>query len=319
MTTQAIPVGPVERFVLRFSRMLSGGSFAMFALFVLAFYETFVMAMTFAPIGGGAMGGFLEEFRIRCFQFEPKTGWMQWSSVATMIAEPLPLAGIIWFIWRAQIRELWQTRRRAVLPLASAALLLVGVLGAGLAGVGNPEPPQKELPFPADTLRSALPMPAFKLTNQDGQMVSLADLKGRVTLVTAVYATCTTTCPMMLKGIRTVLDELTPAERAKLSVVAFSLSPETDTKELRTMITQAYHFDSAQFNFLNGQPDEMNALLNQLNIARTRDPKTGELVHSAMFILLDREGRIAYRLSLSQRESSWLITAVRTLLAEKTP
>ena len=38
-----------------------------------------------------------------------------------------------------------------------------------------------------------------------------------------------------------------------------------------------------------------------------------------MFILLDREGRIAYRLSLSQRESSWLITAVRTLLAEKSP
>ena len=319
MTSQAITVGPVERFALRFSRILSGGSFATFALCVLVFYETFVMIVTFAPIGSGAMGGFLEEFRIRCFQYEPKTGWMQWTSVATMIAEPLPLAGIIYFIWRAQIRELWQTRRRAVIPLAGGALLLVGLLGAGLAGVGNPEPPQKELPFPADTLRSALPMPAFKLTNQDGQTVTLADFKGRVTLVTAVYATCTTTCPMMLKGIRTVLDELTPAERAKLSVVAFSLSPETDTKELRTMITQAYHFDSAQFNFLNGQPDEMNALLNQLNIARTRDPKTGELVHSAMFILLDREGRIAYRLSLSQRESSWLITAVRTLLVEKSP
>ncbi len=319
MNPQAIAVGPVERCVLRFSQILSGGSFATFALCVLVFYETVVMIMTFAPIGSGAMGGFLEEFRIRCFQYEPKTGWMQWTSVATMIAEPLPLAGIIYFIWRAQIRELWQTRRRAVIPLAGAALLLVGLLGAGLAGVGNPEPPQKELPFPADSLRSALPMPAFKLTNQDGQTVTLADFKGRVTLVTAVYATCTTTCPMMLKGIRTVLDQLTPAERANLSVVAFSLSPETDTKELRTMITQAYHFDSAQFNFLNGDPVVMNALLNQLNIARTRDPKTGELVHSAMFILLDREGRIAYRLSLSQRESSWLITAVRTLLAAKAP
>ncbi len=319
MATQVITVGPVERFALRFSRILSGGSFAMFALFVLVFYETFVLVMTFAPINGGAMGGFLEEFRIRCFQYEPKTGWMQWSSVATMVAEPLPLAGIIYFIWRAQIRQLWQTRRRAVIPLAGAALLLVGLLGAGLAGVGNPEPPQKELPFPADTLRSALPMPAFKLMNQDGQTVSLADFKGRVTLVTAVYATCTTTCPMMLKGIRTVLDQLTPAERARLSVVAFSLSPETDTKELRTMITKAYNFDSAQFNFLNGDPAEINVLLSQLNIGRTRDEKTGEIVHSNLFILLDRDGRIAYRLSLSQRESSWLITAVRTLLAEKAP
>jgi len=319
MAIQTIQAGPVERFALRFSRILSGGSFALFALFVLVFYETFVIAMTFAPIGSGAMGGFLEEFRIRCFQYEPRTGWMQWSSVATMVAEPLPLAGIIYFIWRAQIREVWRVRRRAVIPLAGAALLLVSLLGAGLAGVGNPEPPQKALPFPADTLRSALPMPAFKLTNQDGQTVTLADLQGRVTLVTAVYATCTTTCPMMLKGIRTVLDQLTPAERANLSVVAFSLSPETDTVELRNMITRAYHFDSAQFNFLNGRPDEINPLLNQLNIARTRDPKTGELVHSAMFILLDRKGRIAYRLSLSKRESPWLMAAVRTLLTEKTP
>ena len=124
---------------------------------------------------------------------------------------------------------------------------------------------------------------------------------------------------MMLKGIRTVLDQLTPAERARLSVVAFSLSPETDTKELRTMITKAYNFDSAQFNFLNGDPAEINVLLSQLNIGRTRDEKTGEIVHSNLFILLDRDGRIAYRLSLSQRESSWLITAVRTLLAEKAP
>ena len=100
MATQTLTVSPLERFVLRFSRMLSGGSFAMFALWVLFFYEVFVVIMTFAPINGGAVGGFLEEFRIRCFQYEPKTGWMKWSSVAVMLGEPLPLVGIVFFIWR---------------------------------------------------------------------------------------------------------------------------------------------------------------------------------------------------------------------------
>ncbi len=317
MTTQTLTVSPLERLVQRFSRMLSGGSFAMFALWVLFFYEVFVVIMTFAPINGGAVGGFLEEFRIRCFQYEPKTGWMKWSSVAVMLGEPLPLVGIVFFIWRKQTRELWQTRRRAVLPIALGALLLVGILGAGLAGLGRAEPVQQEFPFPADRLRSALPMPAFQLTNQDGQPVTLADFKGRVTLVTAVFSTCTKTCPMMLKKIRDVLDQLTPAERAELSVVAFSLSPETDTRELRTMITKAYAFDTAQFHFVNGLPAEMNTLLDKLNIGRMRDDKTGELIHSNLFVLLDREGRIAYRLSLSQREQSWLTSAVRVLLAEK--
>jgi protein SCO1 len=317
MTTQALTSSPLERFVLRFSQILSGGSFAMFALWVLFFYEVFVVLMTFAPVSGGAVGGFLEEFRIRCFQYEPKTGWMKWSSVAVMLGEPLPLVGIVFFIWRAQVRELWQTRRRVVLPIATAALVLVGILGAGLAGLGRTEPLQREFPFPADRLRSELPMPAFQLTNQDNQPVTLADFKGRVTLVTAVFSTCTKTCPMMLKKIRDVLDQLTPAERAELSVVAFSLSPETDTRELRTMITKAYTFDTAQFHFVNGLPAEMNVLLEKLNIGRMRDDTTGELIHSNLFILLDREGHIAYRLSLSQREQSWLTSAVRVLLAEK--
>ena len=317
MTTQALTPGRFERAVLRFSRMLSGGSFATFALCVLLFYEVFVIVMTFAPINGGALGGFLEEFRIRCFQLEPKTGWMKWSSVAVMLGEPLPLVGIIFFIWRAPIRELWLTNRRAVFPIAAVALVMVGLLGAGLAGLGRAEPVQRELPFPADRLRSELPMPAFKLTNQEGLPVTPADFKGRVTLVTAVFSTCTKTCPMMLKKIRDVLDQLTPAERADLSVVAISLSPEADTRELRTMITKAYGFDPTQFHFVNGAPAEMNALLDQLNIGRVRDEQTGELIHSNLFILLDRDGRIAYRLSLSQREQSWLTAAVRALQAEK--
>lgn len=316
MNSTTLTAGRLERGALGFSRFLSGGGFAIFTLCALFFYEVFVVLMTFAPMPSGAWGGFMEEFRIRCFQYQPKTGWMQWSSVVVMLAEPLPLAAIVFFIWRRPIRDLWQGQRRAVLPFVIGALAMVTLIGAGLAGVGRVEAKMPVLPFPADRLRSTLPMPSFQFTDQDGHRISPADFQGRVTLVTAVYSTCTTTCPMMLKSIRGVLDQLTPAERAKLRVVAFSLQPETDTRELRTMITRAYGFESAQFHFLNGPPAEVNALLDQLGIGRMRDPQTGQLIHSNLFLLLDREGRIAYRLSLSQREQSWLASAVRVLLAE---
>jgi len=138
MKEHSIPTaGMAERSIMRFSRFLSSGHFAMFVLWVLFFYEVFVAVMTFAPIPGGATGAFLEDFRVRCYQFEPKTGMMQWSSVFVMLAEPMPLGGIVCFIWWAQIGALWREQRRRIPPLFFSALLVVVLIGAGLAGVSH--------------------------------------------------------------------------------------------------------------------------------------------------------------------------------------
>ena len=318
MNTSITIATPLERFVSRATSFLSGGLFPAFALCVLAFYTIFVAIMAFAPPAGGAWGELLEEFRVRCFRLDPTSGGMEWGSVWVMLAEPLPLAALLYFIWRAPLRELWCERRRMFVPLAGSALVLVCLIAVSLLGLGRARASaaRAELPFPADRLRSALPVPEFALTNQDGESVTLADFKGRVVLLTAVYSTCTTTCPMMLGKIRTVLNELAPGERDQLAVVAFSLSPEADTRELRAATARIYGMASPQFHFVNGLPGEVNTVLDQLNVARTRDEATGQIMHSNLFFLLDREGRIAYRLSLSQREQSWLSSALRVLLAD---
>jgi protein SCO1/2 len=305
-----------ERWVQRFSRFLSTGKFALFVLWVLFFYEVFVAVMTFAPVGSGAAGAFMEDFRIRCFSYQPGSGAMEWTSVFVMLAEPLPLGGIVCFIWWRQLKEIWRTGFRPLLSLGLSALMLVGALGIGLAGVSKAQAKEAEKFFPASRLRSALPLPAFELRDQDGEAVTPQSLKGRVVLMTAIYSTCTTACPMMLKNIRSVLDQLTPAERRELTVVAFSLNPEADTQELRSMIVNAYNFDCGKFHFVNGSAPEMNSLLDKLGVSRTRDEKTGEITHSTLLMLLDRRGRIAYRLSMSESEQPWHLAATRTLLAE---
>ncbi|MSU61035.1 MAG: SCO family protein [Pedosphaera sp.] len=317
MNTCSTSLTPTGRLVARMTGFLSGASFPAFALCTLVFYQFFITVMAFAPPAHGVWGDFLEDFRMRCFTYDPKGGWMQLSSVWVMLAEPLPLQAILFFIWRTPLQELWQTRRRALAPLAGAALALVGAIALSLLGLGRTQAKQTELPFPADRLRSELPMPSFSLINQDGQPVALSDFKGRVVLVTAVYSTCTTTCPMMLTKIRTVLDQLSPAERSDMAVVAFSLNPEADTGELRSITSKIYGMKAPQFHFVNGVPADVNAVLDKLNVARSRDEKSGQIQHSNLFFLLDREGRIAYRLSMSQTEQSWLISALRVLLTEK--
>lgn len=316
LADEAAAASFLARFSARFSAMLAGGRFPAFTLCLLVFYQVFIALMAFSPPTGGAWGDFVEDFRVRCFQLNPETGWMRMGSVWLMLAEPLPLQALVFLIWRGPLRDLCRTQRRALLPLSASAMLAVGAIAVSLLGLGRAQAKPAELPFPADRLRSALPMPAFTLLNQDGQPVSHADFQGQVVLVTAVYSTCTKTCPMMLTKIRLVLDQLTPEERKQLAVVAFSLNPETDTRELRARTAQLYGMKSPRFHFVNGIPAEVNRLLDQLAVTRERDATTGEITHSNLFFLLDREGRIAYRLSLSQKEQSWLLAALRVLLAE---
>lgn len=308
----------IERLVRSFTGFLAGGRFAAFGLFTLAFYTVFIAVMAFAPPAGSEWGRFVEQFRTRCFGLDPATGLMNRADIWIMLTEPIPLAAIFFFLSRRQLRELWTEHRPALLPLAGSALMLVAVIAVSLLGVGrtNAVATPAELPFPADRLRSALPVPPFELTNQDGATIRLADFRGKVVLMTAVYSTCVKTCPMMLNKIRAVLADLPAVDREQLAVIAFSLSPETDTRELRAATTRIYGMTSPQFHFVNGVPEQVNAVLDQLTVARQKSEANGEIMHSNLFFLIDREGRIAYRLSFSERESSWLTDALRVLLAE---
>lgn len=307
------------RLIDRLSRFFGSGSFPAFALCVLFFYQAFIALMVFSPTVAGNTGlwaEFVQEFRIRCFQFDPGSSSMEWGAAWMMLLEPLPMYLVFAFVWHTPLRDLWRGQRRKLIPLAGSAFLLVAGVAAGLLGVGEAQAREAQREFPAQQLRSALPMPSFTLTNQDGASVSPADFRGKVVLMTAVYSTCTTTCPMLLTKIRAVLADLSAAEREQLVVLAFSLNPEQDTRELRSLTGKMYGMEAPAFHFVSGVPSEMESLLDRLGVTRTRDPESGAILHSNLFMLLDRQGSIAYRLSLSEQESSWLTAAVRALLAD---
>jgi len=60
----------------------------------------------------------------------------------------------------------------------------------------------------------------------------------------------------------------------------------------------------------------VEGVLDAMQIARQRDPETGVISHANLFLLVDREGRLAYRLGLGERQQRWLTSALRVLLNE---
>jgi cytochrome oxidase Cu insertion factor (SCO1/SenC/PrrC family) len=74
---------------------------------------------------------------------------------------------------------------------------------------------------------------------------------------------------------------------------------------------------STLYHLVTGDPAEVEPLLDRMQIARQRDPETGVISHANLFLLIDREGRIAYRLGLGERQQRWLTSALRVLLREE--
>ena len=66
-----------------------------------------------------------------------------------------------------------------------------------------------------------------------------------------------------------------------------------------------------------GESAEVESTLDRMQMARERDPETGVINHANLFLLIDREGRLAYRLGLGERQQRWLVSALRVLLREE--
>ena len=68
--------------------------------------------------------------------------------------------------------------------------------------------------------------PEFRLRDQDGKPVSMADYRGRTVVMTFIYATCEDTCPGQVQSIRGALDRL----GRDVPVLAVSVDPRNDTR-----------------------------------------------------------------------------------------
>ena len=105
--------------------------------------------------------------------------------------------------------------------------IIAGVLAAvvlGLAIFWQPELPERPLPKAA----GGPPGGDFTLQSAAGP-VSLADYRGKLVLVYFGYTYCPDVCPTSLAATSEGLKQLTPAERARVSMIFVSVDPKRDT------------------------------------------------------------------------------------------
>ncbi len=170
--------------------------------------------------------------------------------------------------------------------------LLMALVGAVLLGGGAPAGAH---PAKADARLSRIgPAPDFALTRQDGERVGLADLRGKVVVVTFIYATCADTCPLLTAKLVGIQQRL-GIDGSRVRFVAITVDPVRDTPEALRRYAGDHGAKAPGWLFLTGTEAEIGEVTRRYAIYVKKRP-AGDVDHTFLTSLIDGEGvlRVQY-------------------------
>lgn len=207
-----------------------------------------------------------------------------------------------------------------VVPLLAACGDEPAADGAPFVLLGSNAAALTDAPFPADDLRLGLAPPDLTgLTDHRGATLAADDLRGKVVVMTSVYACCPLACPVLLSEAKTTIGQVPEELRGDLVVLALTMDPVNDTPE--KLAELAVNFEAGpEWRFLTGDQARVESLLDEMGVARERNEETGEIDHNVIFLYADRAGRLAYRLGMpDEARRGWHVEAMTGLLREAKP
>jgi protein SCO1/2 len=137
----------------------------------------------------------------------------------------------------------------------------------------------------------------FLLTNQSGQAVTLADLRGKVWVADIIFTRCAGPCPQMTRRMSALQDSLPATSTAKL--VTLTTDPEFDTPAVMKAYGERFGADIARWSLLTGSKPEIARLaIDGLKLTAVekkpeeRADPNDLFIHSTIFVVVDKQARL---------------------------
>jgi protein SCO1/2 len=150
-------------------------------------------------------------------------------------------------------------------------------------------------------------VPEFTLTERDGSVVGLQQLRGKIWVADFIYTTCTDTCPLQSAMMAKLQQQY--ATNPDFQLVSFTVDPDRDTPQALTSYATKFQADGKRWYFLTGPKERIRRLVEEgfhlavTSISNDADP--GVIGHSPRFVLVDKDARI--RGYYDSRESEALV------------
>jgi protein SCO1/2 len=168
------------------------------------------------------------------------------------------------------------------------------------------------------------PAPGFRLLDQNGASVSLADFRGKVVVLGLLDPDCTDICPIYAYHYRLAYQAL-GQDAAKVAFLAFNSNDEKTSVADVMGATRKWGVDEIPtWHFLTGSPEELRAAWKSYGMVGSSLPKPGkpdEKAHSPANFVIDQAGRRRWYLSTNFEGgpplSALIVKHVKALLAEE--
>ena len=132
-------------------------------------------------------------------------------------------------------------------------------------------------------------VPEFALTDQNGEQVTTADLRGKIWIADFIFTRCAGPCPLMTARMLEMQKALVKTPGVKL--VSVTVDPEHDTPEVLKAYAEANFADPERWKFLTGDKAVIEKLVTEGFMQHLAE-ENGEPVHGTMFLIVDGNGMV---------------------------
>ncbi len=130
-----------------------------------------------------------------------------------------------------------------------------------------------------------------KWNTQNGETITLKDLKGDVLVIVMIYTTCKAACPRLVADMRNIH---TKVNNSSVKYIMISIDPETDTPERLKAFAIENEMDNEQWTFLQGTVDDVREFSNVLAV-KYKKISPMDFSHSNIISVFNQKGELYHQ------------------------
>jgi len=137
-----------------------------------------------------------------------------------------------------------------------------------------------------------------------------SDLRGKVVVTAMIFTHCQYACPLILADLKKMEAQLSPEVLGQVEWLLVSMDADRDTPPVLATYAEERGLDLARWTLWHGDAATVRTWAAALGVNYRKDAN-GNFSHTNLITVLDREGRVAYRLDGLNAPAEDCLAAIR--------